>query len=1484
MLSARVRNKLIHGFKLLAVFLMLLSIFVSSISSALEVFADNSGQIICYAAVDGVWKEVATVTTTTHQSFNGTDRWYVTAKDLEEVYGQYGFSNSSYNGERYFIHTTQSDSNRLWCDTASVEDSDNDTYKIPAESSEVSLMYYAPNNTNTSGWISPTNTDYSKNNSFYSIKFRDALNTVPTDKIPEDTYLLAGKSTEVTLPLIDGVTYYTYNEAANPETKLDCTQTTNTDDSTVTISIENISSPVYITDSEDIGTAEFYVLVDGEWTNLGSYALTNTKASFDATGDQRFYVTSAQLLEIYGENFNLEASDITTASHIFAYNDDYYQSSDTKHEAIWASVPPQKLTTTVDGAQTTDTVLPISSRLHSKVYYLPNNKDGTSSYFTNSKSFNDTQLKTDNSFYSITVTDTGDLVAEDDKSKLPEKEYILSGTEKVLTLPALADDGDKEGRYIIKNALTGKSVKNTSITKNEDGTFTIDFNSISCPVLITTKSLKLQVTYSASVQNSLVNKDGYPNSRVTIESDATINGDSTYSEYVTSNKYTFLAPSTEVVSTVGDTNNLGKRVFYTFNGWKLGNDDTVYKAGEEIDQTVLLAYTDDEGNVDISAVWNAYDEKGRFATCNFFVNLNCEIMDNESNGFNGQPTNKFTSCVYSSRVLTTSTMNFSSSQSAQLTASQTSENAYEIDSKIREITKTEIEGVLLEDFPTNEEVLRQIRESSTKIYYDQDGTNEIAHSDITSENFTIRWYVLKYQYEDGYHIDGILVAKKAKFVVKKTFVGDEQAIKEVKNNFYITVNHDDNGTTKEDYKLSLNAKDDETDSAYTGYTSYDADTDTYVWELDARQTTTYNIKEYNYALDQTKWNNTNRYKVENSDDVTEANWNNYTDDGIELEAESYGTDVPQTAIKTASLQNVYVRSGILTVTKIDSSTYHGMKNIKFKLSRADGEELTLYKKADKNEYSTDTNAPNNGYTEVVSDNVIETDLNGFFNVRLAIYNESETRAQYYLEEEIPVGYEGAKKILVTVSDNGTVEMAQEVVESTVQASDWLDGVGTTTLTIKNKSKLLTTVKAQKDWGDASNAEKQPVTVQLWKNGAKATGDSYTQTLNADNDWTYEWANLPLYEDGDPVQYTLREISIGDTSYDADADTDGYSEYVVTYDSTLYRIDDGDYTNDPTWLDATGERKFANNALLVVHNRLLKGKIGFAKVDDAGKALQGAEFTLYSDRECTAAIETAVADKSGFVSFSEQAQGTYYMKETVVPNNYFPNDTLYVVTVKRGKVIITADGSDEEITQIVNYYKLKDLSFSFIKTDEDNNPLGNAKFGLYKLTCTDESHDHSKELLVVSSTGELTDSYTTCWETVSTSTSSTKTGIVKFSGLRGNDIYRLVEYGAPAGYKSPSGQWAITYGADNKTEFNIVAVYDESKASLPPAFEKVDNSTVSFRLKNYKLDDLPTAGNVGIYKYFATGATLLTVGGALFLLNKKRNSAFTNNEDKKDGLE
>jgi len=87
----------------------------------------------------------------------------------------------------------------------------------------------------------------------------------------------------------------------------------------------------------------------------------------------------------------------------------------------------------------------------------------------------------------------------------------------------------------------------------------------------------------------------------------------------------------------------------------------------------------------------------------------------------------------------------------------------------------------------------------------------------------------------------------------------------------------------------------------------------------------------------------------------------------------------------------------------------------------------------------------------------------------------------------------------------------------------------------------------------------------------------------------------------------------------------------------------------------------------------------------GKPLAGAEFTLYSAvatvnntvtvNESTA-ITSVISDANGTVKFNGLEPGTYYMKETVVPNGYDPlnlciykivigNDGTYVITVSLG---------------------------------------------------------------------------------------------------------------------------------------------------------------------------------------------------------------------------
>lgn len=59
-----------------------------------------------------------------------------------------------------------------------------------------------------------------------------------------------------------------------------------------------------------------------------------------------------------------------------------------------------------------------------------------------------------------------------------------------------------------------------------------------------------------------------------------------------------------------------------------------------------------------------------------------------------------------------------------------------------------------------------------------------------------------------------------------------------------------------------------------------------------------------------------------------------------------------------------------------------------------------------------------------------------------------------------------------------------------------------------------------------------------------------------------------------------------------------------------------------------------------------------KTNEHNKVLNGAEFTLYSDKECTKVVDTQVSDENGILSFKDlKVETTYYFKETKAPKGY-----------------------------------------------------------------------------------------------------------------------------------------------------------------------------------------------------------------------------------------
>ena len=536
-----------------------------------------------------------------------------------------------------------------------------------------------------------------------------------------------------------------------------------------------------------------------------------------------------------------------------------------------------------------------------------------------------------------------------------------------------------------------------------------------------------------------------------------------------------------------------------------------------------LARYEENGVLVLNAVWSGLDAHRRVASANFYVNIYCEIADNTSNGFQNVEESNFTKSLYCAALSGTETVPISGTGTSDylLLAPPTSEStAYETDTTLRSMTQQPYSGVMFSDFPTDEDVLRSIRASGHKI--ELDGV-QIPTEQLTTEHFKVRWYVLKYNRSDGWHVDGVLVAKEAHLRVEKTFLGDAQAIAQVtapENDYRIIVSHSGtaSGAAAEDYELTLRSAAEETRAGCLGYSSFDPETNTYVWLPSGHPNGHYTLRESNYTL-AGDWHISSDYKITNSENATDG-WQEYEDSAVTVRAESYPSDMPSSAFQTVAFRNSYVHSGVLTLFKMDSFSSGGLAGVSFTLRAAErpAEVLKLYQKPGTAEYSSDVHSE--GYTQPVEDGAVTTDANG--NVYLEL-----PAGSYTLRETMPTGYTGAAEIEFTLNAHGevtklTARTAQG--EALTDLTGVASGACTARLTVFNQSHLLTTVRAEADWGATPEAQQAEIMVELYCNGVKLSGPAYTQVLNAANGWSYVWENLPLFINGEIAQFSLKEAN------------------------------------------------------------------------------------------------------------------------------------------------------------------------------------------------------------------------------------------------------------------------------------------------------------------------------------------------------------------------
>lgn len=1013
-------------------------------------------------------------------------------------------------------------------------------------------------------------------------------------------------------------------------------------------------------------TVECYAARDGIW-----YPVTTvqTAAQYaDGSGKLRYYITAAELEEVYGA-YGFKAANYH-GERFFPHTDSYDPNK------MWAGAAPIK---SEDGGWQ----IPLSHRTEIRLYYLPANKEGAESYFLDKKELSNETLLAENMFYTVTVEDDLNRVYQEP----PAPKIAFHGENVSITLNTVSSMA-----WDAMDGLTGTHLE-LEPTKQTETSVTYTIEKISQPVVFYPHTDTLVIKYEAEPDGWQHKIGQFEPSVQAPQQSAMVKGKKTLLVEPGDGDYTLLAPDIDriEVKLTGEKAN-DRSLFYSFLGWRVANitEEVLLQPGTKLTAADLQHYTGSDGEVTLRAKWSGEDKLKRPITTHFFLHLNGEIRGSVDDGVQWEDQKDYTPALYTIRMLGADNIPAEySNKNAEgvvkpLVARATNgDNAYAVDDTIRNMVNNQVQGGRLEDLPNEETIFAYLRAHSDTITMKVDGV-DIPAEMLNSDYFQIRWNMVKFEHSDGWHIDGVLVAKRTRFFVTKTFAGDAEAIKQVRDKFLITVSHTENGSSVTDFTLVPQPAKAVTEQGKLGYTRYDAEADTYTWEVPAQQRRDYTIKETGHTLQGDKWRVNNRYLIRNHPQGLSGGYQDYPEEsGITITAAAYGNDVPNTAVQTVALQNIYVGIGTLTVKTQDSITGNGLAKVEYKLSRPGGAEVVLYRKPNTTLYSV---VQEEGYTEQIADCKIIADASGFFTIRLE-------EGTYTLTEVLPTGYFGPGTVQVTVAQNtgGNISYhaeAKALPEGiTPSTGSWLQNADADNVVILNVPRMLISVTARSSW--PATGDKLPVTVELWRDGAPLTGDAYTVELNKENEWQYTWENLPLFTDGTVADYTLREIEIGDTYRDPGVAEDGFADYLVTYAKALYRqAEDKEYREEHWWQKADGTQCFAREALLVVNNEGIRGEIAFEKVDEKGYPLKGAEFTLYADAECTKRLATATSDENGDVQFEDKwPAGTYYLRETTAPVGYTAAELTWTVKIAAGKATISTPGGTT-VTEVKNTSRLR----------------------------------------------------------------------------------------------------------------------------------------------------------------------------------------------------
>lgn len=450
-------------------------------------------------------------------------------------------------------------------------------------------------------------------------------------------------------------------------------------------------------------------------------------------------------------------------------------------------------------------------------------------------------------------------------------------------------------------------------------------------------------------------------------------------------------------------------------------------------------------------------------------------------------------------------------------------------------------------------------------------------------------------------------------------------------------------------------------------------TDTYTWVVEGYQGEQYTVKEQNYtAKDITSeetsragalkkaFTSTSRYSIHNAENH-EHDTNDdklYPEEGVSVTMDAYATDIDEQYYQTVHLTNIYAQAGILTLSKADRIIGHGLGNVQFKLSNQNGSELELLRRPNTNQYSVKTQqAGNLGYTETVPDNIVQTDANGYVQLRLPPLIDGDTldvsyEGKYFLEEILPEGYTGAKKISITVTDQGEVRFT---------LAAWKDNSGKmhysnhALLVIRNApvSADISFEKVDAEHGRAlANAE---FTLYSDEQCTKmVTGEGFKNPEIS-------------YPDFGTIQFT--KLPAGTYYFKETKAPPGYE-----MDDTIYKAVIRNGKTDITPMPKGREEESKQSNGVTVTN-VSKMKLTIKKVDMDGNLITSspATFKIQDGTDSTKIQQT----NNGEITLTNVTEGEQYIFEVSAPEGYKTLDTHVTLEIANGEIKSIEDNPDKE---------------------------------------------------------------------------------------------------------------------------------------------------------------------------------------------------------------